>query len=101
MPYGPYSTELLDEINLLREKEMLLINEEVVPVKRSGEVTAVERRNYVLTKKGREKCKEITKDIPEKTQISISKLKELYSTMALQELLDYVHNKYPSYQKKA
>ena len=101
MPYGPYSTELLDELNLLRAQGLLSISEEVVPVKNSGETKAVERRNYYLTKEGKELCRKLSKDFSVKTQASIIKLVEKYGNMSLQDLLDYVHKEYPLYKKNS
>lgn len=98
MEYGPYSIELLDEINLLQLKDYITIKEELVPVTENNETKEVERRVYCLTEKGKEKSQKISQQISEEIKISIQNIKR-YNDMTLRELLNYVHTSYPEYKK--
>jgi len=100
MTYGPYSIELLDDIELLSNNGYLQIIEEFVPVKTDdGSLKETARRSYVLTKKGEEKSKRIKGDILPKIETALDFI-HTYNRIALKSLLDYVHKKYPNYQKK-
>ncbi|MEM0466705.1 MAG: winged helix-turn-helix transcriptional regulator [Candidatus Thermoplasmatota archaeon] len=98
MEYGPYSIELLNEINILQMKGYISIREELVPIKEKGTAKTVERRTYCLTEKGKEKNKKIIQELDQNIRNSIEKIRK-YNNMNLNELLDYVHKKYPEYRK--
>lgn len=98
MDYGPYSIELLDEINLLQKKGYIDVKEEIVPVTENGETKDVERRVYCLTNKGKEKNEKLTQELADETKNSVHKVRR-YNEMPLRELLEYVHKKYPKYLK--
>lgn len=100
MDYGPYSIELLNEINILQTNGYISIYDELVPIKEKGTSKTVERRTYCLTEKGREKTKKIFNELDQKTRDSVEKIRH-YNDMSLSELLDYVHTKYPEYKKNS
>jgi DNA-binding HxlR family transcriptional regulator/uncharacterized protein YwgA len=100
MDYGPYSIELLNEINILQMKGYISVREEVVPIKEKGTTKAVERRTYCLTDKGKEKNNKMLQELNQNIRDSIEKIRK-YNDMNLNDLLDYVHTKYPEYKKKS
>jgi len=100
MTWGPYSIELLDELNFLQDQGYLNIIEETVEISNNAqEHKKVERKSYILTVQGLSKAKRIKKQLSEQDTQAIGKIKK-YNDMPLEDLLDYVHTKYPSYQKK-
>jgi DNA-binding HxlR family transcriptional regulator len=99
MNYGPYSIELLDEIDALQREGYIEISEEFVPVKtEDGSTKETERRSYILTKKGIELGKNLKSKVPPIEQKTLNFIKK-YNQLSLNSLLDFVHGKYPTYKK--
>jgi len=94
--FGPYSIDVLADMDELCEMGLVDIEEEIVTVEEDKEVI---RRSYVLTDRGKSIAKNAFEALDEITKKAYSIL-DRYNNMPLKDLLEYVHRKYPEFHSK-
>lgn len=92
--YGPYSKDIIDDVSELDDIGLIEINWTPVELDKPNE--EVKRMDFKLTDLGSDVTKDVFDDLPNKTKEAISSLKK-FNEMKLDDLLDYVHKKYPKY----
>lgn len=83
--FGPFSVEILDDIELLIDLKL---------IKKSDED---ENEIFEITEIGQEKLKTIRSNIPQKILDQIEEIKKQYGKLPIQKLLTYVYQRYPEY----
>jgi len=59
------------------------------------------RRDFALTKTGREAAKEIYDDLDDERRRRLDQVKRRFNSMPFFDLLRYVYRKYPAFAKKS
>ena len=93
--YGPYSSQVIEDVKELERVGLLHVNEEQYKYDDSvGEW--VVRKSYRLTEKGRLLARQLFDALPKKTKEAIASLQR-YNAMPLEGLLRYVYDEYPGH----
>lgn len=87
--FGPFSQELLDELELL--KELKLIQDFGLIVEEG------EGQTFELTERGLEVARKIVKETPKDILKKVINIKTVYGSQPINQLLRYVYSKYPEY----
>jgi DNA-binding MarR family transcriptional regulator len=95
--YGPFSYEVLKDIEELEKIGLVKIDKEISEPKYSGDWQII--KIYSLTEKGKEITEKILNEIDIITKQKIKEAVETFNKYTLAGLLYYIYNKYPEYRE--
>lgn len=121
--YGPYSMEVLDDLNFFISIEFIKATETSIKMENEtseiqnwvemdnddlwdevngAEITEQYEKSYMLTEKGENYTREtIWPQLTDNQKSVIIRLKKQINSMLLDDLLSYVYKKYPEYAKES
>ena len=121
--YGPYSMEVLDDLNFFMSIEFIEVTETSIKMEKEtseiqnfvemdnddlwdevngAETTEQYEKSYMLTEKGENYTREtVWPQLTDNQKNVIIRLKKQINSMLLDDLLSYVYKKYPEYAKES